>query len=172
MDRGFFIPGSNMRLTARRMPLVDSMLRKAVWLKDNKQNDSAEQLLMRTMTLSELWYYPKGVAESQGHLGHLFLIKNDLEQSKTYYLNAAYFLQQSGIRPGILANVYNALATVYARQGIRDSALVYYYHSLHVAETLPEKDTLLMATVYANIAGGPVGVCRLLRQKGTGDVLP
>lgn len=133
---------------------IDSLLRKAVRLSNNQEADSARMLLIHTMNLSELWYYPKGVAESQAHLGYIFLIKNDLEQSKANFYKAASFLQQSGIRPGMLANIYNALATVYVRQGIRDSGLVYYYHSLDVIEQMPEKDSLLMATVYMNIVGG------------------
>lgn len=138
----------------QRNTRIDSLIRIARQYSNQDRTDTAKLLFKRAVILSELHYYPAGMAESQSCLGRIYLFENDLEQSKTYFHKAIDYLKQSGERPGLLANMYNTLATAYARQGKRDSALAYYHQSLKLAETLPEKDSLLLAIVYNNIVGG------------------
>lgn len=151
ISRGLQWPGLK---SSQKNARVDSMIRVALQFNDKRQTDTAKLLFKRAIVLSELGYYPLGLAESQSYLARIFLFENDLQQSQTYFHKAIAYLEQSGERVQMLATIYNALGTVYARQGKRDAALAYYYRSLELAEKLPEKDSFLLATVYSNIVGG------------------
>lgn len=133
---------------------IDSLIATARQFIEQDKTDTAKILFKKAMSLSELWYYPIGLAQSQDCLGRIYLSENDLEQSKIYFHKVVDYLVQSGDLPGKLANVYNSLGTAYARQGKRDSALAFYHRSLTLAERHPIKDSLLLAIVYNNIVGG------------------
>jgi len=133
---------------------IDTLIDRAMQLSGPEGADNARLLLLQALDLSKRWHYREGTAKAQVHLGYIFLLKDDLKQSRAYFLEALPYLQRTASLQRILAKVYDYLGTVYVRQGLRDTALKYYYRSLDVAGKLAVKDTMLIATVYSNIVGG------------------
>lgn len=133
---------------------VDTLISKALGMEQRQQPDSAASLMTQALNQARVAGYPDGLALSLSHLGRIYFMLNKLERSKDCLYKAVPYLQQLPRMQKMLVYVYNALGTVYVRQGVRDSALTYYYRSLKVIEQQKPVDSLLAAMVYSNIGGG------------------